>query len=380
MKDILFPRRMWRRAGALTPHYDVVIIGGGVQGLATAYYLAKNHGITQRRRAREELHRLGRIGPEHRDHPLELPHGGGARFYQASLELYDDLSAELDFNVIFTQRGVLTLAHSERALITMTERASVNRLLGIDTPHRRARRDRGALPAARPLRRTDLAGHRRDVAPARRDPPSRRGRLGLRPRRRPPRRRDPPGHRGDRARARAGACHGRRDDTRRDRVRHGDQRGRRLVVGARGLAGLRLPITTHILQAFVTEPVRRFLDPTVVSSQMRIYIHQTTRGEFLFGHGRQHFIEGNRSETGGVVGHGIGNDQFAVVHESAAGINDIRHVPLTLPLIRLEQGFTQAADHFAGIVAVEEECADAIRSHRADTMAEDQPACVGFNR
>ena len=93
-------------------------------------------------------------------------------------------------------------------------------------------------------------------------------------------------------------------------------------------------------------------------------------GYFLLD-GSQHFIEGSRGETCGVIGHGIGNDQFATVHESTAGINDIRNVPLTLGLIRLEQGFTQAADHFAGLVEIEEECADAVRSQGANTMAED---------
>ena len=102
-------------------------------------------------------------------------------------------------------------------------------------------------------------------------------------------------------------------------------------------------------------------------------------GYFLL-HGSQHFIEGSRGETGGVIGHGIRNDQFAMVHESTAGINDIRYVPLTLALIRLEQGFTQAADHFGGIVAIKEKCADAVSSQWADTMAEDEPACFSFNR
>ena len=96
-------------------------------------------------------------------------------------------------------------------------------------------------------------------------------------------------------------------------------------------------------------------------------------------HGSQHFIEGNRSETGCVVGHAIGNDQFAVVEESATGINDIRHVPFTLPLVRFEQGFAEAADHFAGIIVIEEERADAVRSQGADTVAKDQPAGFGLN-
>src|SRR5450631_518839 len=107
-------------------------------------------------------------------------------------------------------------------------------------------------------------------------------------------------------------------------------------------------------------------------------VSHVLRRHFLV-HGSQHFIEGNGSETGGVIGHGVGNDQFAVVNESPAGINDIRNVPLTLALIRLEQGFMEATDHFAGIVAIEEERADAVRSQGADTMAEYQPTCFSFN-
>ena len=67
------------------------------------------------------------------------------------------------------------------------------------------------------------------------------------------------------------------------------------------------------------------------------------------------------------------------MEESATGINDVRHVAFTLPLIRFEQGFAEAADHFAGIVVIEEERADAVRSQGADTVAEDQPACFGLN-
>src|SRR5216684_1195285 len=96
-------------------------------------------------------------------------------------------------------------------------------------------------------------------------------------------------------------------------------------------------------------------------------------------HGSQHFIEGNGSETGGVVGHAVGNDQFAVVEESATSINDVRHVAFTLLLIRFEQGFAEASDHFAGIIVIEEERADAVRSQGADTVAEDQPARFGLN-
>ena len=83
MKDTLPRRRMWRAARELKRRYDVVIIGGGSHGLATAYYLAKNHGDHERRRARAVLHRLGRVGPQHDDHPLELPHARGRGVLQA---------------------------------------------------------------------------------------------------------------------------------------------------------------------------------------------------------------------------------------------------------------------------------------------------------
>ena len=70
---------------------------------------------------------------EHDDHPLELPDARGAAFYGESARLYERLSAELDFNLMFSQHGHLTLAHSDRAMITMQERAEVNKLLGVNS-------------------------------------------------------------------------------------------------------------------------------------------------------------------------------------------------------------------------------------------------------
>src|SRR5580704_7358551 len=92
------------------------------------------------------------------------------------------------------------------------------------------------------------------------------------------------------------------------------------------------------------------------------------RRHFLL-HGRQHFIEGNGSKTGRMIGHAIGNDQFAVVDECATGIDDVWHVAFTLLLVRFEQRLAEAADHFARIVVIEQECTDAVRSQGADTVA-----------
>ena len=160
----------------------------------------------------------------------------------------------------------------------------MNQLLGIDS--RVVCRDEIArlCPQLDLSRRADLADHGRALPRARRDHPPRRRRLGLRARRRPRRRRDPPVHGGDRDRARERPRHRRRDEPRPIVVRHRRQRDRRLVdARLRTSPACRLPITTHILQAFVTEPVKPFLDVIIVSAQMHVYVSQTDRGEFLIG-------------------------------------------------------------------------------------------------
>ena len=267
----------------LRSRYDVVIVGGGVNGLSLAFHLAEYHGI--RDVAVLERSYIGSGGSGRNTQVVRATYNTTETvpLYATSLGMYRSLSQELDFNVLFTQRGVLTLAHSERAMITMTERASVNRLLGIDTriveldelaelcPQLDLGRRKlwpiiGAMwhPRGGIIRHDAVVwGYARAA-----------DRLGVEI------------HQGTRVTG-FGQERGRITsvETTRGRIECGT------VISAvagwsselLGLAGIRLPITTHILQAFVTEPVRRFLDPTVVSSQMRIYIHQTTRGELVAG-------------------------------------------------------------------------------------------------
>jgi len=85
-------------------------------------------------------------------------------------------------------------------------------------------------------------------------------------------------------------------------------------------------------------------------------------------------------ETGGVIGQTIGNDQFAVVEQSAACVNDVRYIAFTLVLVWLEQGFPQAADDLGRVIAIEQESADAVLSQRADTVTENQPSGSGLDR
>src|SRR5262245_48165444 len=122
---------MWRRP-ELKPSYDVVIIGGGVHGLATAYYLARQ-GV--RNVAVLEMSYLG-SGASGRNTAIIRANyrtAEGVPFYKLSVGLYEKLSAELDFNLLFSQQGHLTIAHTDSAVTGLRIRAEVNRLLGVNS-------------------------------------------------------------------------------------------------------------------------------------------------------------------------------------------------------------------------------------------------------
>ena len=95
-----------------------MIVGGGSHGLATAYYLAKNHGITNVAVLEKGYIGSGAAGRNTTIIRSNYRTPEGAAFYQESVALYERLSHELDFNLLFSQHGHLTLAHSDRAMIT----------------------------------------------------------------------------------------------------------------------------------------------------------------------------------------------------------------------------------------------------------------------
>ena len=115
------------------PRYDVVIVGGGGHGLATAYYLAKNHGITN-----VAVLEKGWIGGGNTGRNTTICRSNylwdeSARLYEHSLRLYESLSQELNYNIMFSPRGVLNLAHNLHDMRELSRRVNANRLNGIDS-------------------------------------------------------------------------------------------------------------------------------------------------------------------------------------------------------------------------------------------------------
>ena len=115
---------------ALRDHYDVVIIGGGGHGMATAYYLAKYHGITNV--AVLEKAYLGGGNTARNTAVIRSNYltPEGVAFYSASVKLYEQLSNEFDFNIMYSQRGQLTLAHTDATVRAFRQRAEVNKHFG----------------------------------------------------------------------------------------------------------------------------------------------------------------------------------------------------------------------------------------------------------
>ncbi len=263
--------------------YDVVIIGGGGHGLATAYYLAKNHGITN-----VAVLEKGWLGGGNTGRNTTIVRSNyylepNAHFYEHSLKLWEGLSADLNFNVMFSQRGVLNLAHSYADLDTYSRRGNAMRLHGID---------------AELLLRDDVAAMvpRLDCSPAARYPVM----GGLLQRRGGVARHDAVAWgyaRGADARGvdiiqqcevtgfeRAGNSITSIQTTR------GTLRAKKIGIAVAGhsghvaaMAGLRLPIETHVLQALVSEPVKPVLDTVVTSGAVHFYISQSDKGELVLG-------------------------------------------------------------------------------------------------
>jgi sarcosine oxidase subunit beta len=272
----------WREA-QLKRGYDVIVIGGGGHGLATAYYLAKKHGIRN-----IAVLEKGWIGGGNSGRNTQVTRSNyfypvSSAFYDHSLRLYEGLGRELNFNIMLSQRGLIALAHSEHELETIRRWSNAIRMNGVDsevlTPVEIKKLvPRLDLECCFPVvggfiqRRAGISRHDAVVW----------------------------------AYARAASTLGvdiiqncevlgfELADGRVKGVRTaaGPVTADRIVMSVAGhasvlaqQAGIRLPITTMALQAMVTEPVKPVLDKVVVSSAIHAYVSQSDRGEIVIGGG-----------------------------------------------------------------------------------------------
>jgi sarcosine oxidase, subunit beta len=278
----LFSReRMWKRK-KLKSTYDVVIIGGGIHGLAIAYYLCKR-GINNIAVLEKSYLGSGNSGRNTAILRSNYRTPEGIPFYNESIQLWESLSAELDYNLMFSQQGHLTLAHSDSALTGLRIRADANRQLGVDSYLIDVKETKKLVPALNVG--TDA---RYPVIGALYHPPG--GNI-----------------RHDAvvwAYARAADRRGADIHTRTEVVGisvHGNRvaavettagaiQTRTIVNATSGwcsvisrMAGVPLPVTSHPLQACVTEPLKPFLDKVVVSANLHVYVNQSDRGELVLG-------------------------------------------------------------------------------------------------
>jgi sarcosine oxidase subunit beta len=272
---------MWA-SRPLRNRYDVVIIGGGVHGLATAYYLTE-HGVRSIAVVERSYIGAGASGRNTAIIRSNYRTAEGVRFYDESVKLYEALSARLGYNLLFSQQGHLSLAHTESAIASLRVRADVNQLCGVQSRLVWPDEIRKLVPAL------DLSERPRyPVLAALYHPPG-----GII-------RHDAVVWGYARAASRGGAeVHQFTEVTGIDtadgavvgvRTTRGDIKTGAVLNATAGfcstiarMVGLRLPITTHPLQAFVTEPLTPFLDKVIVSATLHVYVSQTDRGECVLG-------------------------------------------------------------------------------------------------
>lgn len=281
---------------ALKKHYDVVIIGGGGHGVATAYYLAKYHGITNI--AILEKSYLGGGNTARNTAVIRSNYltSEGVKFYAESVKLYQELSNEFDFNIMYSKRGQLTLAHSDAAIRAFRQRTEVNKHFGGKTELIGPQEIKELVPTLNmnPGHQPVLAGlWHMDGATARHDAVAWGYAKG--------------------ATQRGVELHqltevtgitvenGKVVGVKTNRGDVGCGVAVQAVAGHSSLlaemAGFRLPIVTYPLQAMVTQPVKPFLNPLVSSPAFHCYVQQTGRGEIVIGGGSDPYpLYGTRSD------------------------------------------------------------------------------------
>jgi sarcosine oxidase subunit beta len=273
------------RSPAPKPVYDVVIVGGGGHGLATAYYLAREHGITNVAVVEKGWLGGGNTGRNTTIIRSNYLWDESAAIYEKSLQLYEGLSQDLNYNIMLSQRGVLNLAHNEHDLKELSRRVNAIRLNGIDSEILTPEEIKKLVPIINisPDLRYPILGAslQRRGGVARHDAVA----WGY--------------ARGADARGvdiiqncevtgfviEGGEVRG--VETTRGTIRAGKVgvvvAGHASVLA--GMAGFRMPVESHPLQALVSEPIKPVLDCVVMSNAVHVYVSQSDKGELVIGAG-----------------------------------------------------------------------------------------------
>jgi sarcosine oxidase subunit beta len=275
--------KMWRSPEP-REFYDVIIIGGGGHGLGTAYYLAKEHGLKNIAVIEKGWLGGGNTGRNTTIIRSNYLWDDSAHLYEHSLKLWENLSTELNYNVMFSQRGVMNLAHNEHDIKEIKRRVSANNLNGIDSLWL----SKEEIQKKVPIMNTDNL--RYPVLGASYQP------------------------RGGTARHDAVAwgfamrademgvdiiqnCEAHQIKTKNGKIEgvetsRGFIRANKVGVVASGhtgvlaeTAGIRLPLQSKPLQALVSEPIKPIIDTVVMSSAVHAYVSQSDKGELVIGAG-----------------------------------------------------------------------------------------------
>jgi sarcosine oxidase subunit beta len=275
--------RMFRAPATLKASYDLVIIGGGGHGLAAAYYLARDHGIKNIAVLEKGYLGGGNTGRNTTIIRSNYLTPEGVAFYDESVRLWQDLATDFDLNLFYSTRGHFTLAHTDSALRTMRWRAEVNKHLGVDSelvgpevvkkavPHIDLECG-GVAPIMGALYHAPGAIARHDAVA-----------WGY-------------GRGADR---RGVEIHQKTEvtgiDVEKGRVKavrtdRGTIHTRKVLCAVAGstprltnMIGFRTPIQIYPLQAMVSEPMKPWLDPIIVSGSLHVYVSQSARGELVMG-------------------------------------------------------------------------------------------------
>ncbi len=305
------------RSPAPRPSYDVVIVGAGGHGLATAYHLAKKHGISN-----VAVLEKGWLGGGNSGRNTQVTRSNyfwpqSAAFFDHSLKLYEQLSLELNMNVMLSQRGVLILAHSHHEMEGMKRWSNAMQINGVDSEILTA----SDVAALEPMLNMECRFPVHGAMLQRRGGISRHDAVAW-------------GY--ARAADSLGVdivqqCEVTGFDIESGTIRgvettRGNIKADRVCLCVAGhtselasLAGFPVPITSMALQAMVTEPVKPCLNTTMVSGAIHAYISQSDRGEMVIGGGADVYT--SYAQRGGIP---VMEETIAAIVEMLPALSRLR--------------------------------------------------------